>query len=64
MAFGASGASGWADPPPPSAHRVRTTHLSEIRSSSWRLGHPAGNALYSSWAAVRFRAAILVTGRT
>ena len=39
---------------PPSAQRTRTTHLSEIRSSSWRLGHTARNALYSTVACAFF----------
>jgi hypothetical protein len=34
--------------------------LSEIRSSSWRLGQPARNASYSTFACARFSAALIV----
>src|SRR6476659_10114406 len=48
---------GWG-PSLPSAARISATHLSEIRSSSWRLGHCARNESYSSFACARFWAAV------
>src|SRR5690606_5122616 len=48
------------EPPPPSAHRTRTTHLSEIRSRSCLLGQAARNASNWALAAARRCAAVLV----
>src|SRR4029078_12509342 len=44
----------------PSAAIINATHLSETRSSSWRLGQFARNASYSAFACARFWVAVLV----
>lgn len=61
IAVPASVVLGFAELSPPSAQRIRTTHLFEIRSRSWRLGHTARKALYCTFALAVSWAAVFVT---